>query len=83
MVLQDKLGEDWTTSDWAEDFPPDLPRQQNGCDCGVFALMACNRLGLKGGVFDFNQEGMSNIRAAVAHDLRAAKLIASANPDAA
>lgn len=61
-------------------YPTDLPKQDNDYDCGVFALMACNRLGLKGGMFDFDQAYMVNLRAAIAHDLQAAKIVASANP---
>lgn len=83
MVLQEKLGEDWNTSDWAEAFPSDLPRQENDYDCGVFTLMACNRLGLRSGVFDFKQDCMAAIRAAIAHDLKAGRIVASANPNAA
>lgn len=83
VLPQAKLGEDWDTSSWAEQFPTDTPRQGNDCDCGVFVLMACNRLGLKGGVFDFNQQDMVNIRAAVACDLVLGRIVASAHPNSA
>lgn len=78
--MQDKLGEAWQTADWAEEYPKDLPRQDNDYDCGVYALMACNCLGLKGRMFDFDQDYMVNLRAAIAHDLQASKVVASANP---
>lgn len=83
LCVQDKLGEVWQTTEWAEECPSDLPRQDNDNDCGVFALMACNRLGLKRDVFDFSQQYMTNLRAAVAHDLRAGRVAASAHPTSA
>lgn len=34
--------------------PPGTPKQKNGYDCGVFAIMACNYIGA-GKVFDYGQ----------------------------
>ncbi|PNH04266.1 Sentrin-specific protease 1 [Tetrabaena socialis] len=50
----DKLKQRWDTSKWAIEFPKNIPRQRNGCDCGVFAIMFADRLGL-GVPFDFDQ----------------------------
>jgi Ulp1 family protease len=56
-------------------YPRDIPRQANGVDCGVFALMFCNRMGLRGGAFDFRQEDISvNVRVAITHDLLEGKI---------
>lgn len=69
-TLQDKLKVTWDTSGWEEVYPTDIPQQQNGFDCGVFALMFCNRMGLKGGAFDFRQQDISvNVRVAITCDL--------------
>jgi len=69
-TLQDKLKVTWDTSGWKEVYPTDIPQQQNGFDCGVFALMFCNRMGLKGGAFDFRQQDISvNVRVAITCDL--------------
>ena len=38
----------------ARDHPPRVRLQTNGCDCGVFAMMFANRVGLDRG-FDFRQ----------------------------
>ena len=35
---QNKLSETWKTSDWTVSAPKDIPKQLNGCDCGVFML---------------------------------------------
>jgi hypothetical protein len=35
---QNKLGETWKTSEWTVSEPKDIPKQLNGCDCGVFML---------------------------------------------
>jgi hypothetical protein len=35
---QNKLGETWKTSEWTVSAPKDIPKQLNGCDCGVFML---------------------------------------------
>lgn len=80
-VPQDKLGEAWDTQHWAEEFPNKIPKQNNGCDCGVFMLMLCNRLGL--GSFagiDFCQRSMSNLRCGIAFDLLNGKVAATASP---
>lgn len=81
--VQDMLGEVWQTHKWTQLRPTDLPRQENDYDCGVFMLMACNRLGLKRDEFDFSQQNMGNLRAAMAYDLRACRIAASAHPQSA
>ena len=46
------------------EFPTDIPRQHNGCDCGVFTLMYADRRGA-GLDFDFDQSDMERLRAQV------------------
>lgn len=79
LLPQDKLKVTWDTSDWQEVYPRSIPQQQNGYDCGVFALMFCNRMGTKGGAFDFRQADIQfNIRAAIVCDLLDGKIQATA-----
>jgi Ulp1 family protease len=60
----------WDTSSWREEYPQAIPQQNNGVDCGVFALMFCNRMSVRGGGFDFTQQDISvNVRAAIVCDL--------------
>ena len=35
---QNKLSETWDSSEWTVSAPKDIPKQLNGCDCGVFML---------------------------------------------
>jgi hypothetical protein len=58
--LQDKRGEAWDTASWQVLHPTNIPRQTNSCDCGVFSLLFCNRLGL-GQPFDFLQVRLSGV----------------------
>lgn len=67
---QDKLNEDWDTSDWITEYPQDIPHQQNGCDCGAFTLLFINRLAVCGGAFDFVQADLlQHARVAITCDL--------------
>lgn len=73
-ALQDKLKEDWDCQSWPEMYPRNIPRQLNGCDCGVFSLLFCNRLGA-GMAFDFAQADLEiNARVKVACELLDGKL---------
>lgn len=59
---------------WPELYPSDIPRQTNGCDCGVFSLLFCNRLGA-GMAFDFDQPDLLiNARVKIACELLDGKL---------
>ena len=49
---QDKLKAEWDTSEWPVRVAADIPRQANGCDCGVFALLYADAVGA-GRAFDF------------------------------
>ena len=35
---ENKLNEEWDIADWKEEYPSDIPRQENGVDCGMFML---------------------------------------------
>ncbi|KAK7264645.1 hypothetical protein RJT34_32254 [Clitoria ternatea] len=37
-VVKDKTGKDLDVSSWEREFVEDLPKQQNGYDCGVFMI---------------------------------------------
>lgn len=53
---------------WRCRFPEDAPVQHNGCDCGVFALMAAEHLS-RGAALDFSQSDMPFYRAKIAADI--------------
>lgn len=42
----DKREEVWDVLSWPRYHPQNIPRQRNGCDCGVFAVMFADYLGL-------------------------------------
>ncbi len=46
----------------------DIPQQQNGSDCGVFALQYCEALA-RDGKLDFNQADMPDMRMRIAVDI--------------
>lgn len=79
IAPQDKLQASWDTTSWEEVYPADIPRQENGFDCGVFALMFCNRMGVRGAGFDFTQDDIRhNIRAAIVCDMLDGRIAATA-----
>lgn len=49
------------TSTWPRQYPTAIPRQHNGCDCGVFAAMYAERLGA-GRRLGFTQQDMPYLR---------------------
>ncbi|MEW5308088.1 MAG: hypothetical protein WDW38_000074 [Sanguina aurantia] len=57
----DKQGRALDTSRWTLHHPKHIPRQRNGCDCGVFAITYANYLGLAR-PFDFRQEVRARAR---------------------
>ena len=48
--------------------PQDIPQQQNGSDCGVFALRYCEALAREGEL-DFDQADMPDLRMRIAVDI--------------
>ncbi|MEW5303869.1 MAG: hypothetical protein WDW36_006522 [Sanguina aurantia] len=66
----DKQGRALDTSRWTLHHPKHIPRQRNGCDCGVFAITYANYLGLAR-PFDFRQEDMEYFRGKVLSQLQA------------
>ena len=48
--------------------PQDIPQQQNGSDCGVFALRYCEALSREGDL-DFDQADMPDMRMRIAVDI--------------
>ncbi len=76
--MQDKLGETWDVSAWPVEYAADVPRQGNGWDCGMFALLFANRLGL-GTPFDFRQADLlRDARVRVACELMDCRVAAAA-----
>ena len=48
--------------------PQDIPQQQNGSDCGVFALRYCEALAREGEL-EFEQADMPDLRMRIAVDI--------------
>ncbi len=64
----DKLKSRWDTCAWRVEYPTAIPRQLNGCDCGMFAIMFADCLG-RGVGFNFDQSDMELLRVQVLHRL--------------
>jgi sentrin-specific protease 1 len=54
-------GNQYDFADWEDVSPRDIPRQQNGCDCGVFALKYADYLS-EDAPMDFTQRDMPYFR---------------------
>ena len=54
-------------------YPKDVPLQQNGCDCGVFALQFAEHLS-RGVPMDFSQIDMPFFRAKIAADIMTGRI---------
>ncbi len=54
-------------------YPADVPLQQNGCDCGVFALQAAEHLS-RGVDLSFSQLDMPYFRKKIAADIMASRI---------
>lgn len=65
---KNKRQQDWDVSEWRKRYPKDIPRQRNGCDCGVFTIMYADYFGMNK-PWDFAQEHMDDIRINVVYDL--------------
>ncbi|KAL0022526.1 hypothetical protein WJX79_007643 [Trebouxia sp. C0005] len=63
-----KLKEKVDTSDWTLRSPDDIPKQLNGCDCGVFALMFAEYQS-RDAPFTFDQRHMEYFRVKVLADI--------------
>ncbi|CAD7704767.1 unnamed protein product [Ostreobium quekettii] len=60
------------TSGWSREYPA-VPRQENGCDCGVFATQFASFVGA-GQEMDFTQENMKYFRIQVTNELLAKRI---------
>jgi sentrin-specific protease 1 len=56
--------------DWKIEFPKDVPRQENGCDCGVFMLKYADYIAM-GCPLSFNQTHMEYFRLRIIADAMA------------
>ncbi|KAL4421737.1 hypothetical protein ABPG77_002353 [Micractinium sp. CCAP 211/92] len=54
--------------DWPREFPKRIPRQRNGCDCGVFTLLFASHAGSDSPML-FTQEQMDDWRVRIVHEL--------------
>ncbi|KAL4452571.1 hypothetical protein ABPG75_008233 [Micractinium tetrahymenae] len=54
--------------DWPREFPKRIPRQRNGCDCGVFTLLFASHAG-SDSPMRFSQEQMDDWRVHIVHEL--------------
>ena len=65
---ENKLNEEWDIADWKEEYPSDIPRQENGVDCGMFMLSYARNIAsftdedLANNAFTFEQKDMVNLR---------------------
>ncbi|KAK9901672.1 hypothetical protein WJX75_007814 [Coccomyxa subellipsoidea] len=71
--FRDKRDDEVDTSDWPIRYPKDVPLQQNGCDCGVFALQFAEHLS-RGVPMDFSQIDMPFFRAKIAADIMTGRI---------
>ncbi|CAL8468186.1 g7725 [Coccomyxa elongata] len=67
---RDKRDAEVDTSEWPIRYPADVPLQQNGCDCGVFALQFAEHLS-RGVDLSFSQLDMPYFRTKIAADIMA------------
>ncbi|KAG0342450.1 SUMO1 sentrin specific peptidase 1 [Podila horticola] len=59
---QDKLKKPFDSTGWENVCPKDIPRQQNGYDCGVFTCTFIERKSRGMAKFDFSQQNMPLLR---------------------
>ena len=65
---KNKLNEEWDITEWKEEYPSDIPRQENGDDCGMFMLNYARNVAsftyedLANNAFTFEQKDMVNLR---------------------
>ncbi|KAF9315517.1 SUMO1 sentrin specific peptidase 1 [Podila horticola] len=59
---QDKLKKPFDSTGWENVCPKDIPRQQNGYDCGVFTCTFIERKSRGMSKFDFSQQNMPLLR---------------------
>ena len=64
---ENKKGEAVDTSDWAAEHPKEIPRQMNGCDCGVFMLKYADYIA-SGCPLTFTQADMGYFRRKIVAD---------------
>ena len=67
---KNKRDEDVDASDWAVETPKDIPRQMNGCDCGVFMLKYADFIAV-GAPLGFDQSDMGYFRKRIIADAMA------------
>ncbi len=71
----DKLGVDFDFQGWSQEAPKDIPAQQNGHDCGVFALAYAEHLS-RNAPFAFSQRNMPYWRQRISFEILQGELLA-------
>ena len=65
---KNKLNENWDINEWKEEYPSEIPLQENGSDCGMFMLSYARNIAsftdedLENNAFTFEQKDMNNLR---------------------
>ena len=65
---ENKLNEKWDITEWKEEYPSEIPRQENGYDCGMFMLSYARNIAsftdedLANNAVTFHQKDMVNLR---------------------
>ena len=70
----DKLGQPFDFTGWREECPQDVPAQQNGHDCGVFAIAFAEHLA-RDRPFTFSQRDMPLLRERIAGEILDGRLL--------
>lgn len=68
-----KMGEGFVESEWKMVARPDVPRQENSDDCGVFTCKFADFLARGWNQFSFDQRHMNYFRSRIAHELLMAR----------
>lgn len=68
--MKNKKEEEVNLSEWSVEFPKDVPKQMNGCDCGVFMLKYADYIA-KGCPLTFHQRDMEYFRLRIIADAMA------------
>lgn len=70
----DKLGQPFDFTGWREECPRDVPAQQNGYDCGVFAIAFAEH-SARNRPFTFSQRDMPSLRERIAGEILDGRLL--------
>jgi len=72
---RDKRGSDFNLDEWKAVNRKDIPRQTNGCDCGVFLCTFAEYIAREAAL-DFDQLDMPHFRRKIAYEICTRSLLA-------